>query len=130
MASLDGLFKKTEASVNNWLEEQMKDPEFRMLMKEEEREFDRTELLLCIIENLLDNRDSLCLQLDFAWGNISEIDLRLAIEPFLKEKQIVDPLKLKENIKVLCESLSRSLDSDTVATMFKCSVDQVEDALR
>lgn len=82
------------------------------------------------IQGLLKIRDFLGLQLDHAWGNITDEDFEERAQEYLAVKETGDGAALKDKVKVLSLFLSTPIDSATLAEIFNCRLEDAEVALR
>lgn len=82
------------------------------------------------IQGLLKSRDFLGLQLDHAWGNITDEDFEQRAQAYLAVKEQGDRATLNDKVRILHWYLSVRLDSETVADIFNCRLDDAELALK
>lgn len=80
-----------------------------------------------IIQSLFRERDLLCLQLDLAWGNITEeqFEEQIVEENLLVETELKDDKELKAKLKTLRSFLTIPLDGSDLSMIFNCPIDQV-----
>ena len=92
------------------------------------RPLDEVEVLVEVIARLLDNRDLLGMQLDHAHGNVIDND-RISKSLQTGAKLEVSTSRLREKVKILLGAVPCTLDSETISTVFCCSIGQAEQAL-
>lgn len=81
------------------------------------------------IGGLVEVREFLGLQLDHAWGNISDEDFERRAEPFLAAQESGDPTTLQAKIAILRTLPKVNLDGETLSAVFRCPSSEVEAAL-
>jgi hypothetical protein len=82
------------------------------------------------ITNLLNIRNHLALQLDLECGNISEEYFDEEEPKYLAEAVKIPLDKLHEDVKLLLEFSNMSLDSEDIAEILNCPIDDAEKALK
>jgi hypothetical protein len=82
------------------------------------------------VENLMNIRNHLLLQLDLECGNISEEYFDKEEPKYLSEMEQIPFEKLKEEVKVLFDFTSLPLDSEDISEILNCSIDDAEKALK
>ena len=84
-----------------------------------------------VVCGLLKNRDFLGLQLDRAWGNLSDEDFNSFVEEkgYLADPRVVNEAELIDKVLTLLSATSCRIDSDVVSIAFGCTLEQSERAL-
>ena len=88
-----------------------------------------TELLDCTIENFVDVRNFLGIQLDHALGNIDDTDFEIQKKIHLSKLNKIDDATLKLQLKALLYYLEREFSVDDLSGLFNCSSKKIETAL-
>lgn len=81
------------------------------------------------ISGFVQLRDFLGLQLDHAWGNVTDEDFERRAEPFLSAQESGDPANLKDKIRILKTWSSVVLDAETLSAIFRRPMIETETAL-
>ena len=86
-------------------------------------------VLTTVITSLLKSLDFLGYQLDHALGNISDDVFAEVSKKYLIPPQSINKDDLKRQITILQLASSIDYDTEIIAEIFNCDVDQAEDAL-
>jgi hypothetical protein len=79
---------------------------------------------------LLDARDFLGYQLAYSKGLIEKEEFQRIAEPYLKAPEAVDASELLKKVSALVALIGHRADTETVATVLRCDLDDAADALR
>jgi hypothetical protein len=83
-----------------------------------------------VITNLMRQKEHLALQLNFEFGNISEVEYARQEEKYLIEEEDIPIQALKQHIDILFTLSDVVMDAEEVSEAFNCSVDTAEKALQ
>jgi hypothetical protein len=83
-----------------------------------------------VITNLKKQKEHLALQLNFEFGNISEVEFDKEEKKYLDEPKKIPIQELKQNIDILYTFSKVDMDSEEISEAFDCQIDTAEEALQ
>ena len=81
------------------------------------------------IEGFRKLRESLGLQLDHSWGNVTDAEFEERAKPYLAETKPADLDLLARKLVVLHQATDTWLDQEEVSSIFRCSFEEAAQAM-
>lgn len=82
------------------------------------------------IEGLLRIRDFMGLQLNHAWGNMTDEEFNEASEEYLSRQETANKESVERDVRRLLAIVDLKLDSETISDIFDCTLDDADDIVK